>query len=140
MTSRSESSRAFLDANVLIAAALGGGCVKLWQLASVVLVTSEYAAEEARFNLLRIGGNQAVEALVDLLQRVEVHTRDFSSPLYANWKLKDEKDIPILVGAIETNCGYLLTADSDCFGEYYGKAIDGVTILKPGIFLKLQGK
>lgn len=90
--------------------------------------------------MIKISGIQAVDVLLELPQAVELHTRTFSEPLYASWTLKNEKDVLILVGAIETNSQFLLTADSDCFGEFYGKSIDGVTILKPGIFLKMNGK
>ena len=43
----------FLDANVLFSAAYrpDAGLLRLWELADVVLISSDYAVEEARRNL-----------------------------------------------------------------------------------------
>jgi len=45
--------RVFLDANVLFSAVYRGdaGLLKLWKLTDVILITSAYAATEARVNL-----------------------------------------------------------------------------------------
>ncbi|MGH8628776.1 MAG: hypothetical protein ACREYC_27130 [Gammaproteobacteria bacterium] len=46
-------NRVFLDANVLFSAAwrANAGLLRLWQLSDTILLTSRYAAEEARRNL-----------------------------------------------------------------------------------------
>jgi len=53
--------------------------------------------------------------------------------------LRDPKDIPILMGAIEARCDFLFTGDSACFGEYYGMSMDGTVVLKPGKFMARLG-
>jgi|GEM_PF-5426292 len=70
MTSQIEpQSRVFLDANVLYAAASGGGRAKLWQVRSIQLVTSEYAAQEAYFNLRgEVNADECRTCLESLLQ------------------------------------------------------------------------
>jgi hypothetical protein len=42
-----------------------------------------------------------------------------------------EKDKPILLAAISARADYLLTGDIRDFGRFYGKKINGVTILPP---------
>lgn len=129
--------RAFLDANVLFAAAVGGGTSRLWSLTGVQLVTSEYAAHEAWTNL----GDEHRVRLLELLEPpLEfVPDRESTVPLFCAWTLPDPTDVPILLGAIESRCDYLLTGDSDCFGAFYGTRLDGVMILKPGKFLAAHG-
>jgi len=63
--------RLFLDANVLFSAAYreGAGLTRLWGLAEVALVTSAYAALEARRNLAE---PEQLGRLARLLEEVEV--------------------------------------------------------------------
>lgn len=49
-----------------------------------------------------------------------------------------EKDAPILLAAIEARANYLLTGDLHHFGPYFGKRIEGVTVILPGEYLKLR--
>lgn len=72
-------TRAFLDANVLYAAAIDplGWSSKLWQIANVKLVTNEFAAQEAWVNLGNAPNAAAHHArLATLLAAVEVHPID----------------------------------------------------------------
>lgn len=135
--------RAFLDANVLFAAALGGGVSKLWTQPQVQLVTSEYAAKEAWDNLaatpdVGINRDRLVQFLAPPLELVTSQT-DVSRPLPAEWDLPDPADIPILWGAILSRCDHLLTGDAKCFGQYFGKTVNGLTVLRPGRFLATLG-
>jgi predicted nucleic acid-binding protein len=135
--------RVFLDANVLYAAALGGGCAKLWTIPNIQLVTSEYAAREAWDNLHYAPSTE--ECRLRLLHLLDPpldfvpwsETDDEAST--STWTLPDPNDIPILVGAIRSGCAYLLTGDAACFGKYFGHTLEGVTILKPGKFLAQRG-
>jgi len=63
----------FLDANVLFSAAYhpDTGLRRLWRLPGVRIITSVYAAEEARRNLRHLG---QLEDLEELLGSVEVAT------------------------------------------------------------------
>ena len=135
-----EPVRVFLDATVMYAAAKGGGCRKLWDEPRICLVTNEYAASET-WAVLQYETNvdECRETLSKLLEKVEIvpSSDDETPPLFFAWSLPDPEDVPILVGAIESNCQYLLTADSKCFGAFFGLALDGVTVLKPGKFMRL---
>lgn len=139
--------RAFLDANAIYAASIdaNGGASKLWAIPNVVLVTNEYAAKEAWENLSGARNANDIKACLDrmtvLMQSVELHPGDGDTTggLFCPWKLTDPNDVPILMGAINGKCDYLITLDSKCFGEYFGMSLDGVMVLKPGKFLDLHG-
>jgi len=47
-----------------------------------------------------------------------------------------EKDVPILLAAIEARCTHLLTGDVRHFGPYFGNTIEGVSIILPGNYLR----
>jgi len=47
--------------------------------------------------------------------------------------------VPILLAAIEARADYLLTGDFRHFGPYFGKKIEGVTIISPAQYFKLRG-
>jgi predicted nucleic acid-binding protein len=127
--------RLFLDANVLFSAAHkpDARVFRLCKLDDVVLCSSHYALEEARFNLVDGAELRRLVELTDDLQFIDsAHTalpRGISLP---------EKDIPILLAAIEAKANYLLTGDLRHFGPYFGKKIGGVTVLSPGKYLKLR--
>jgi hypothetical protein len=46
-----------------------------------------------------------------------------------------EKDVPILLAAIESRSNWLLTGDRQHFGKYFGRKIGNVTILRPRDYL-----
>ena len=135
--------RVFLDANVMYAASLrDGGCDKLWSLASVQLVTNDYAAQEAWENLKQQPDpDKCRDKLAGLLSKMEITkwTGDQTQSLYCAWSLPDPDDIPILMGAIDSDCQFLLSSDKECFGMYFDCTLDGVTIKKVGSFLNSHG-
>jgi uncharacterized protein len=125
--------RLFLDANVLFSAAykIDARLLQLWKLKNVVLCSSRYALEEARFNLedhdqrarlVRLSG--AIHFFEAALGKLP---RGISLP---------EKDVPILLAAITARATHLLTGDIRHFGLYFGKKIEGVAITRPGDYLK----
>lgn len=139
---RGERVRAFLDANVLYSAAIGGRLAKLWQLSGVHLVTSEYALKEAWDNLfegIEAGEHDrsALEKLEDLASQTELAVLNDDREIGARLVLPDPADLPILAGAIQSGCAYLITGDRKCFGAYFGTAVDGVSVILPGEFLKI---
>lgn len=131
-------ARAFLDANVLFSAAYrpGAGIRRLWRLATVRLVTSEYAAEEARRNLDSAAQRADLETLLAALEIVgtPADCRIPSAP-----KLPD-KDRPILLAAIEARATHLLSGDVEQFGPYYGRTVEGVLTLPPADFLRIVSR
>ena len=129
--------RIFLDANILFSAAYreDSGLVRLWGLEDVELVTSAYAAEEARRNL---DTAEQRERLVKLLEEgvrvipveplVEVPP-DVTLP---------EKDVPILRSAMASRSTHLLTGDTKHFGPYFGRVIGGVLISRAAAYFKAK--
>jgi len=49
-----------------------------------------------------------------------------------------QKDVPILLAAIETEATHLLTGDLRHFGPYLGKKIEGIKIVLPGEYLRTR--
>jgi len=127
--------RLFLDANVLFSAAYraNAGLLRLWKLKKVVLCSSGYAVEEARFNLSEEAPQARLATLSGSIQLFEAG----SGPLPRRISLP-EKDAPILLAAITADATHLLTGDVRHFGLYFGKKIEGSTILLPGDYLRLR--
>jgi uncharacterized protein len=117
--------RLFLDADVLFSAAYRpeAGIARLWKFSRVELMTSAYAAEEARVNL---ASEDQRNRLIGLLRKVQVITG--ISPLPHGVELPP-KDLPILQGAIYSQATHLLTGDRHHFGKLFGHRLAGVLIL-----------
>ena len=120
-------ARLFLDANVLFSTAYRSdtGLLKLWKLREVVLCSFRYALEEARINL-----NHEVQRtrLVRLAGKVQLFVPE------GVWL--PEKDVAILLAAIEARATHLLTGDLRHFGSYFGKRVEGILVLPPGEYLR----
>lgn len=125
----------FLDANVLFSAAYrpNAGLRRLWRLPGVKMLTSAYAAEEARRNLSDAGQREDLEELLGSVETITTVASINHGPFSAI-ELPD-KDRPILLAAIRAGATHLLTGDFRHFGPYYGKRIEGVLILAPGDYL-----
>ncbi len=125
--------RLFLDANVLFSAAYrpNAGLLKLWQLPNVVLCTSRYALEEARINLTEDAQLRRLEKLSDNLNLFDPTSRELPRGVSL-----PEKDIPILLAAIEARCTHLITGDLRHFGPYFGKKLAGALVLLPADYLR----
>ena len=120
-------TRVFLDANVLFSAAWrsASGLTRLWEIASLHLVTSPYATDEVERNLARKRPD-ALARLSALVHRVEITS--------ALLHLDDghglpPKDVPILAAAVASRCEVLLTGDIADFGHLIGRTLQGVRIL-----------
>src|SRR5262249_47955966 len=98
-----------------------------------MLVTSAYAAEEARRNLAEEEQKMRLEALLQKMTVLPVLL--VSDPLPETVTLP-EKDKPILQSAIETRATHLLTGDFKDFGQYFGQTIEGFLILPPAEYLR----
>jgi len=127
--------RLFLDANVLFSAAYkpDARILHLWRLKDCLLCTSRYAAEEARINLMEGVQQQRLTNLLEKLRFFDVSARNLPREISL-----PEKDVPILLAAIEARAHYLLTGDLRHFGAYFGKKVEGVTILSPTQYFKLK--
>jgi predicted nucleic acid-binding protein len=119
--------RVFLDANVLFSAAYRpeNGLLRLWELRRAVMVTSDYAIEEARRSLAVATQRTALGTLV---ARTEVVRGAFDGvPLPRRVALPAD-DEPILRAAIAARCTHLLTGNLRDFGPYLDTTIAGVLI------------
>jgi predicted nucleic acid-binding protein len=126
-------SRAFLDANVLFSAAYReeSGLLRLWRIPSATLVTSAYAAEEARRNL---ASSDQLARLDNLLAQTQI-VPESDAPMPAGIRLPD-KDHPILKAAIAAEATHLVTGDVKDFGQYFGRRIGGVLVVTPADFIR----
>jgi predicted nucleic acid-binding protein len=124
---------AFLDANVLFSAAYRdeSGLLRLWRIPRATLVTSAYAAEEARRNL---ASADQLARLEELLAQTRI-VPESNAPIPAGVRLPD-KDHPILKAAIAAEATHLVTGDVKDFGRYFGKRIGGILIVTPADFIR----
>lgn len=124
----------FLDANILFSAAYRehAGLLQLWELSTVKLISSPYAIEEANRNLESPEQKKRLDAL---LIRVEKFLPSYEELIFPDNVVLNEKDKPILLGAIAAKADYLITGDVKDFGKFYGKKINGVVILPPAEYL-----
>ncbi len=128
--------RPFLDANVLFSAGYKDTSPlrKLWELPDTELLTSAYAAEEARRNLSEDKPGQ-IDSLARLLDAVTIVADPSPAPALPEGVNLPEKDQPILLAAIEASATHLLTGDKDHFGQFYGQMIQGILVLRPRDYL-----
>lgn len=125
--------RLFLDANILFSAAYQAGARLqiFWKIKDVMLCSSQYAVEEARANL----ENESQKSrLTRLLWRVELS--DAGPREFAGGSRLPEKDVPILLGAMEARATHLISGDRRHFAPYFGKKIEGILICSPSGYLK----
>ena len=132
----------FLDANVLWTAAFKEFSTlrHLWNIPGTRLVTSEYAAEEARRNLENYPASAAEQkrllmSLDALLLKMAVVPTPYPLPEDLNVNLP-AKDIPILAAALSAKAAFLITGDKQHFGAHFGKKMRDITILRPADYLK----
>ena len=128
--------RLFLDANVLFSAAYRSdtGLLELWKLREVVLCSSRYALEEARINLSNEVQRTRLVRLAGKVRLFDAGERELPHGVAL-----PEKDVPILLAAIEANATHLLTGDIRHFGSLFGKRVEGILVLPPGDYLRRHG-
>lgn len=135
--------RAFLDANVLFAAAYSatGASRELLRCAArgeAALVVSDVVIEEARRNLAEKA--PAVAPLIDALLKVVPHETAAASAadVRAAEEYTEPKDAPIIAAAIKAQARYLVTLDRVHLLDAEGVAArSGLEIVLPGTFLHL---
>jgi predicted nucleic acid-binding protein len=127
--------RLFLDANILFSAAFrsDAGVARLWASDRSVLLTSDYAIEEARRNLHRPEQLHRLDGLLSAVERVRAIT--LAPELRREVDLR-EKDWPILGGAVAASATHLITGDRRDFGPYFGAKLFGILVLPPGEYLR----
>jgi predicted nucleic acid-binding protein len=106
----------FVDANVLFTAAYSpmGKAATLLECSALSFVTSDYAAEEARRNLL-VKRPSALSALEKILEKIELAPSVQSGVCPIVLPLKDQ---PIFLSALMIKATHLLTGDRKDFGPF----------------------
>lgn len=127
--------RLFLDANSLVSAALKpeSRLAGLWRLEDVHLLGSPYVVAEARRNVPEPAAAARLEALIDAITVLPSEPADFEIPDDPGLPAKDR---PVLLAAIASGAGLLLTGDMSHFGECLGREAGGVRVLLPGEYLR----
>ncbi|MFA5843857.1 MAG: PIN domain-containing protein [Coriobacteriia bacterium] len=127
--------RLFLDANVLVSAALkpDSGLTALWRLDGVRLLASPHVVVEARRNVPDLAAATRLGSLLTALAVLPVEPADF--------RIDDDpglpdKDRPVLLAAIVSKADFLLTGDISHFGTCIGRTIASVRISLPGDYLR----
>ena len=126
--------RLFLDANVLFSAAYGSrGLGVLWDKArqgSLKLMASAYTVEEAVRNLFQPEHPARLKELLTDLLIVQEADPDVPCPVDL-----PEKDVPVLMAAMQSRATHLITGDLKHFGKYRRRTINGVYICTPRDYL-----
>lgn len=131
----------FLDANVLFTAAYSANGISrnLFLVADAghcSLVTSTYAADEARRNLL-VKAPAAVAVFDALLRKASLVKEPAFATVQRMMKLPlADKDAPIMAAAVEAKVDVLVTGDRNDFGHLFGTTVEGVVVLLPVESLK----
>jgi len=106
----------FVDANVLFTAAYSpqGKAATLLESASIPFVTSDYAVQEARRNILA-KRPASIDSLDKILERIEIapSVQSGACPIAL-----PQKDQPIFLSALMTKATHLLTGDLKDFGPH----------------------
>ena len=119
--------RVFIDANILFSAAYKKSATR--ELLNKIIkkaeaVTNPHALEEAMRNI-KLKRPENIKELIQLKNQIIISNaffRDFVINIPV-------EDIPILAGAIGSQCTHLWTGDRKHFGRYYGKIFHGVKIV-----------
>jgi predicted nucleic acid-binding protein len=102
-------------------------------LQGVSLVTSSFAVQEARRNLR----DPEQEARLDgFLRGIEIGEALMLPPEHRGQIELPEKDWPILGGAVASGATHLITGDQRHFGQYFGRRVLGVWILRPADYIR----
>jgi len=129
---RIQRFRLFLDANVLISAAWkdGSRVARIWRIARVELVTSNYVVDECKRNLPR---QEQLIRLGEFLSTVRV--LEFQRPpALENPPDLPEKDQHVLAAAVLARADFLVTGDNRHFGAWYGSEVLGIRVEPPHRF------
>lgn len=130
--------RVFADANVLFSVSYRPEheFLLFWASLKAEMVTSSYAADEARRNIIDPAHLDRLEQLLSrtvITYSEEQREHDEIHP--------PEKDRPILSGALNAQCGFLVSGDKRHFREYFGKSFRTsygfLTIIEPRALLRL---
>jgi predicted nucleic acid-binding protein len=129
--------RVFLDANVLVSAALkpGSRIASLWTRPGVRLLASPHVLAEARRNVPTPGAAGRLETLISALVVLPAEPAGF--PIEDDPVLPP-KDRPVLLAAIVSGASVLLTGDITHFGACLGTTVGDVRVMLPVEYLRAR--
>ena len=129
--------RVFLDANVIVSAALkpDSRLADLWHMKGVRLLASPHVVAEARRNVIEPAAVARLESLVDAMAILPREPADFE---IAGDPGLPAKDRPVLLAAIVSGADYLLTGDLSHFAGCVSKPVAGVRTMLPGEYLRMR--
>lgn len=134
-----EPPAAFLDANVLFSAALGGPVFdlirELGRAGRVRLVTSEACVREALENLQRKRPSSS-EAFDGVLLDVEVYPLRRLPDVDAAASVVGQSDAHVLAAAIALEAAVLITGDKLHFGELMSAENQPIRVMTPRAYLE----
>ena len=124
--------RLFLDANVIFSAAYrpNSGLLRFWKLKSAALCSSHYAVEEARINLTEEAQRRRLASLTRQLPLFDAIRQELPSAV----SLPD-KDVPIMLAAMNARATHLITGDIRHFGPHLGRKVGDILVLTPAAYL-----
>ena len=130
--------RVFLDANVLVSAALkpDSRIASLWDRADVRLLASPHVLSEARRNVTAPDAAARLERPIAALVVLPAEPADFAIDGDPGLPPKDR---PVLLGAVTSGADVLLTGDITHFGGCLGTTVNGVRIMLPAAYLRGPG-
>jgi len=135
----SNKLRVFVDADVLFAGAASSNeysasllVLRLSELTIIDAITSEQVVSEAERNLQK-KIPRAMPAFRHLVARsLKITAAPVKSELYDFRGMADAKDLPILVAAIKSGCGWLVTFNV----RHFQPGHPDITVLRPGEFVQ----
>lgn len=95
-----------------------------------------YVFEEARRNLAAKSPD-GLSVLEAIAQRIKIGGLPAGGTLLPEAMALPEKDRPVLAAALHHRCDVLVTGDRTHFGQFYGKSLQGISILSPAILAEL---
>jgi predicted nucleic acid-binding protein len=128
--------RVFLDANILFLAGYSStspvhDLLALAACGDCELLSSDYAFEEARRNLL-VKAPPGALARFEKATAIVIHVREAGAAVLERAQaiaLSDSADIPILAAAFQADADALVTGDRRAFGAYFGQRIGLLKIM-----------
>ena len=135
--------RLFLDANVIYSASrsIRGASYVIFQLReklSFSLVTSKLALVETEKNLFEKERSEVIDHFYELIKSIEVIDIDSDDGKRRYKDVIEEKDAPILCGALKSKSDYLLTLDKKhFFTKRLIQSKFSFKIMTPGEFIRI---
>ena len=114
----------FFDANQLFTAAwnpegLAAGVIRRHKKLKLILITSAYTVEEARYNIGLKAPAPAQDELEKILRWfdvIDVGVREDFNPLHL-----PPDDLPVFQGALASKATHLITGDKKAFGSWFNR-------------------